>query len=62
MYVVAYETSFLKSKVFFSDMRCLVMFVTAVCLLFLLICSNVIFEVFGFTSRFLLHNSFSEFQ
>ena len=61
MYVVAYETSFLKSK-FFSDMRCLVMFVTAVCLLFLLICSNVFVEVFGFTSRFLLHNSFSEFQ
>ena len=35
MYVVAYETQVFKIKVL-SDMRCLVMFVTMVCLLFLL--------------------------
>ena len=37
MHFVAYETlSLVKSIFFFSDMRCLVTFVTAVCFLFLL--------------------------
>ena len=52
MYVLACETLVFKIKVFFPDMRCLVMFVTTVCLLFLryfsgrMLCSSEIQATF----------------